>query len=47
MIGVGVQLNLAVSVFLEGSFEFNDEVTGFPDFDNNPIVIKGGVLLGG
>jgi hypothetical protein len=47
MIGVGVQLNLAVSVFLEGSFEFNDEVTGVPDFDNNPIVIKGGVLLGG
>ena len=47
MIGVGVQLNLAVAVFLEGSFEFNDEVTGFPDFDNNPIVIKGGVLLGG
>jgi hypothetical protein len=46
MIGVGVQLNLAVSVFLEGSFEFNDEVTGFPDLDNNPIVIKGGVLLG-
>ena len=47
MIGVGVQLNLAVSVFLEGSFEFNEEVTGFPDLDNNPIVIKGGVLLGG
>ena len=46
MIGVGVQLNLAVSVFLEGSFEFNDEVTGFPDLDNNPIVIKGGILLG-
>jgi hypothetical protein len=47
MVGVGVQLNLAVSFFLESTFEFNDEITGAPDFDNNPIVIKGGVLLGG
>lgn len=46
MVGVGVQLNLAVSVFLEGTFEFNDEITGAPDLDNNPIVIKGGILLG-
>jgi hypothetical protein len=46
MVGVGVQLNLGLSLFLEGTFEFNDEITGAPDFDNNPIVIKGGVLLG-
>lgn len=46
MIGLGVQVNLAVALFLEASFEFNDEITGAPDFDNNPIVIKGGVLLG-
>ena len=47
MVGVGVQLNLPVAVFLEGTYEFNEEITGAPDFDNNPIVIKGGVLLGG
>ncbi|MDH3207051.1 MAG: porin family protein [Gemmatimonadota bacterium] len=46
MVGVGVQLNLGLSLFLEGTFEFNDEITAAPDFDNNPIVIKGGVLLG-
>jgi hypothetical protein len=47
MIGVGVELNLGVNLFLEGSLEFNDEVPSAPDFDVNPIVIKGGVLLGG
>ena len=46
MIGGGVQLDLGVSLFLEGTFEFNDEIEGAPDFDNNPFVIKGGVLLG-
>lgn len=46
MVGVGVQLNLGVSLFLESTFEFNEEITGAPDFDNNPIVIQGGVLLG-
>lgn len=46
MIGVGVQLHFAVPLFLEGSLEFNDEVTGMPDFDTNPIVIKGGIMLG-
>lgn len=46
MLGAGVQLNLGVSLFLEGTYEFNDEVPGFPDFDNDPIVIKGGILLG-
>ena len=46
MLGVGVQLNLGVSIFLEGTFEFNDEIPEAPDFDNDPIVIKGGILLG-
>lgn len=46
MVGVGVQLNLGVSLFLEGGFEFNDEVSTAPDFDNNPIVIQGGILFG-
>ena len=46
MVGIGVQLNLPVAVFLEGTFEFNDEIEAAPDFDNNPIVIKGGVMLG-
>ena len=46
MIGVGVQLNLGLSLFLEGTMEFNDLPDGVPDFDNDPIVIKGGILLG-
>jgi len=47
MVGVGVQLDFMMSLFLEGTFEFHEEVTGFPDFDNDPIVIKGGILFGG
>jgi hypothetical protein len=46
MIGVGVQLNLGLSLFLEGTMEFNDLPEGVPDFDNDPIVIKGGIMLG-
>ena len=46
MIGVGVELNLGVSLFLEGTYEFTEELTGNPDFDNNPIVIKGGIIFG-
>ncbi len=46
MFGLGVQLNLGVSLFLEGVYEFNDELTGFPNFDTDPIVIKGGILIG-
>ena len=46
LIGVGVQLNLGVSLFLEGVYEFNDEFPTLPDFDNNPIVIKGGIMFG-
>jgi len=46
MVGIGVQLNLGLAIFREGSMEFNDVPDGVPDFDNDPIVIKGGVLLG-
>ncbi len=46
MFGLGVQLNLGVSLFLEGVYEFNDELTGFPNFDTDPIVIEGGILIG-
>jgi hypothetical protein len=47
MIGAGVQVNLGLSLFLEGSMEFNDEIPADPDFDTNPIVVKGGILFGG
>ena len=46
MLGVGVQVNFLISVFLEGNWEFHDEVPGSTDFDNNPIVIKGGIIFG-
>jgi hypothetical protein len=46
MVGIGVQLDLGVSLFLEGTMEFNDLPEGVPDYDNDPIVIKGGILLG-
>ncbi len=46
MFGLGVQLNLGVSLFLEGIYEFNEELTVPPDFDNDPIVIKGGIMFG-
>lgn len=45
MVGVGVQLNLALAIFLEASMEFNDAPTSNVDADNS-IVIKGGVMLG-
>jgi len=46
MFGVGVELNLGISLFLEGTYEFTEELPGNPDFDNNPIVIKGGIMFG-
>ena len=46
MFGLGVQLNVGISLFLEGTYEFNDELTGVPDFDTDPIVIKAGIMLG-
>jgi hypothetical protein len=48
-IGAGVQLGM-VPVFVEGTMEFNDELTGFPgagDIDVNPLVLQAGVLVGG
>ena len=46
MLGVGVQLNFVVSLFLEANFEFHEEAARTTDFDNNPIVIKGGIIFG-
>ena len=46
MIGVGVEVNLGVSLFIEGTYEFTEELTGNPDFDNAPIVIKAGIMFG-
>ena len=46
LIGIGVQVNFALSLFLEGTMEFRDEITGSPAFDTDPIVIKGGILIG-
>lgn len=47
MVGIGVEVNVGLSLFLEGSMEFNDELPSSPDFDVNPLVIKGGVMFGG
>ena len=44
--GIGVQLNFALSLFIEATMEFNDEITAMPDLDTDPIVIKGGILIG-
>ena len=46
MLGIGVELNFGVSLFLEANWEFHEEVPGMPDFDNSPIVIKGGITFG-
>ncbi len=46
LVGLGVQLNFGLSLFLEGTMEFNEKITGWPDFDTDPIVIKGGILIG-
>lgn len=53
MIGAGLQLDLAVSVFLEGGFEIGKdiEVADLPGLtealDTNRLVVKGGVMFGG
>lgn len=48
VVGLGVQLDFMTSLFLEGTFEFNeDDELAPPDFDNDPIVIKAGILFGG
>ncbi len=46
MIGVGVEVNFGVSLFLEGTYEFTEELSTNPDFDNAPIVIKAGIMFG-
>ncbi len=46
LVGIGVQLNFGLSLFLEGTMEFNEKINGLPDFDTDPIVIKGGILIG-
>lgn len=42
-IGLGVGFG---SLFLEGSMEFNEDDPAVPDFDNDPIVFKGGFVIG-
>jgi hypothetical protein len=46
MVGVGLQLNFGLSLFLEGTMEFNSDNVTLPTLDNDPIVIKGGILIG-
>ena len=41
--GVGVGLG---ALFLEATFEFKEEDPSLPDFDNEPLVFKGGVIIG-
>ena len=48
MAGLGVQLDFMLSLFLEATMEFNDDVTfGTASLDQSPLVIKGGILFGG
>jgi hypothetical protein len=44
--GVGVGLGM-IPVFVEATMEFNEDNPSAPDFDNDPIVIQAGVLVGG
>lgn len=48
VVGAGVQLDLGITLFLEGTFELapDIEITGFDVIDRDRIVIKGGLLLG-
>jgi len=46
MLGLGLEFNLGLALFLEGTIEFHEEITADPDFNNDPIVIKGGIILG-
>lgn len=48
VLGAGVQFDLGVSLFIEGTYEFTDGGDlGGVAFDDDPIVIKGGIMLGG
>lgn len=44
--GAGVQLGM-VPIFVEAMLEFNDEIPSAPDFDNNPLILQVGFLIGG
>lgn len=45
-IGVGIQLGM-IPVFVEATFEFNDDEEIDSDFDNDPMVIQAGIMIGG
>jgi len=47
VLGLGVTLNLGVSLFLEGSYAFTDDIDLDEDFDNKPLIIKLGIMFGG
>jgi len=51
MVGAGLQLDLALSLFLEGGLELGDEIDlsalgGSAAYDTSRIVIKGGLMFG-
>ena len=48
VVGLGVQLDLGVSLFLEGALELaaDLELSGLEAIGRNRLVIKGGALLG-
>ncbi len=46
LVGVGVQLNFGMSLFLEVTMELHEEIAALPTFDTDPIVIKGGIMFG-
>ncbi|MBM4184233.1 MAG: hypothetical protein FJ207_08385 [Gemmatimonadetes bacterium] len=46
--GAGIQLGLAIPIFVEGTFEIGEDIpTGVPDYDNTALVIQAGVMFGG
>lgn len=42
-VGLGVQVQ---KLFIEAAMEFNENDISAPDFDNDPIVFKAGILIG-
>ena len=44
-VGLGVDFNLGVQLFLEGVWEFNDDIEDAPGVDTDPIVIKAGIMF--
>jgi hypothetical protein len=42
-VGLGVQLQ---KLFIEATMEFNEDDPAVPDFDNDPLVFKAGILIG-